>query len=135
MAREAVDYWEKRQTELMKRIEKGTEKTIDALITSYEKATKDIQKEITRIFNKFSQEGKTTKEEAKQLLNTKETKQFYDDLLEQINTIQDADIKRKLLAKYNAPAYGYRISRYEALQKKIDIEIKIVNMIKLLKLI
>ena len=124
MAREAVDYWEKRQTELMKRIEKGTEKTIDALITSYEKATKDIQKEITKIFNKFSQEGKTTKEEAKQLLNTKETKQFYDDLLEQINTIQDADIKRKLLAKYNAPAYGYRISRYEALQEKIDIEIK-----------
>ena len=118
MAREAVDYWEKRQTELMKRIEKGTEKTIDALITSYEKATKDIQKEITRIFNKFSQEGKTTKEEAKQLLNTKETKQFYDDLLEQINTIQDADIKRKLLAKYNAPAYGYRISRYEELKKK-----------------
>ena len=124
MAREPVDYWEKRQTELMKRIEKGTEKTIDALITSYEKATKDIQKEITKIFNKFSQEGKTTKEEAKQLLNTKETKQFYDDLLEQINTIQDADIKRKLLAKYNAPAYAYRISRYEALQKRIDIEIK-----------
>lgn len=124
MAREAVDYWEKRQTELMKRIEKGTEKTIDALITSYEKATKDIQKEITKIFNKFSQEGKITKEEAKQLLNTKETKQFYDDLLEQINTIQDADIKRKLLAKYNAPAYSYRISRYEALQEKIDVEIK-----------
>ena len=44
MAREAVDYWEKRQTELMKRIEKGTEKTIDALITSYEKATKIYKK-------------------------------------------------------------------------------------------
>lgn len=124
MAREPVDYWEKRQTELMKRLEKGTEKTIDALINSYEKATKDIKKEITKIFNKFSQDGKLSKEEAIKLLNTKETKQFYDDLLEQINTIKDADIKRKLLAKYNAPAYGYRISRYEALQKRIDIEIK-----------
>ena len=39
-------------------------------------------------------------------------------------TIKDTDIKRKLLAKYNAPAYAYRISRYEALQKRIDIEIK-----------
>lgn len=124
MAREPVDYWEKRQTELMKRLEKGTEKTIDALINSYEKATKDIQKEITKIFNKFSQDGKLSKEEAIKLLNTKETKQFYDDLLEQINTIKDTDIKRKLLAKYNAPAYGYRISRYEALQKRIDMEIK-----------
>mgnify|MGYP001624500970 CR=1 FL=1 len=124
MAREPVDYWEKRQTELMKRLEKGTERTIDSLIQSYEKATKDIQKEITKIFNKFSQDGKLTKEEAIKLLNTKETKQFYDDLLEQINTIKDTDIKRKLLAKYNAPAYAYRISRYEALQKRIDIEIK-----------
>lgn len=124
MAREPVDYWEKRQTELMKRLEKGTEKTIDALISSYEKATKDIQNEITKIFNKYKQDGKLTREEAIKLLNTKETKQFYDDLLEQINTIKDTDIKRKLLAKYNAPAYGYRISRYEALQKRIDIEIK-----------
>ena len=130
MAREPVDYWEKRQTELMKRLEKGTEKTIDSLIKSYEKATKDIQKEITKIFNKFSQDGKLTKEEAIKLLKTKETKQFYDDLLEQINTIKDTDIKRKLLAKYNAPAYGYRISRYEALQKRIDIEIKKVAEIE-----
>lgn len=124
MAREPVDYWEKRQTELMKRLEKGTEKTIDELISSYEKATKDIQNEITKIFNKYKQDGKLTREEAIKLLNTKETRQFYDDLLEQINTIKDTDIKRKLLAKYNAPAYGYRISRYEALQKRIDIEIK-----------
>ena len=130
MAREPVDYWEKRQTELMKRIEKGTEKTIDALISSYNKASKDIQKEITKIFNKYKQDGKLTKEEAIKLLNTKETKQFYDDLLEEINTIKDTDIKRRLLAKYNAPAYGYRISRYEALQKRIDIEIKKVAEIE-----
>ena len=130
MAREPVDYWEKRQTELIKRLEKGTEKTIDSLIQSYEKATKDIQKEITKIFNKFKQDGELTKEEAIKLLNTKETKQFYNDLLEQINTIKDAKIRKKLLAKYNAPAYGYRISRYEALQKKIDIEIKKVAEIE-----
>lgn len=130
MAREPVDYWEKRQTELMKRLEKGTERTIDSLIQSYEKATKDIQKEITKIFNKFSQDGKLSKEEAIKLLNTKETQQFYDELLEQIGQIKDVDIKRKLLAKYNAPAYGYRISRYEALQKRIDIEIKKVAEIE-----
>ena len=130
MAREPVDYWETRQTELMKRLEKGTEKTIDALINSYKKATKDIQKEITKIFNKYKQDGKLTKEEAIKLLNTKESKQFYDDLLEQINTIKDTDIKRKLLAKYNAPAYRYRISRYEALQEEIDIEIKKVAEIE-----
>ena len=48
MAREPVDYWEKRQTELIKRLEKGTEKTIDSLIQSYEKATKDIEKKLSK---------------------------------------------------------------------------------------
>lgn len=124
MAREPVDYWEKRSTELMKRLEKGTENTINALIQAYEQATKDINKEIGKIFNKYATDGKLTKGEALELLNTKETKEFYSELLEQINTIKDDEIKRKLLAKYNAPAYAYRISRYEALQLNIDIELK-----------
>ena len=42
MARKPLDYWEKRQTELMKRLEKGTENTIKGLIESYEQATKNI---------------------------------------------------------------------------------------------
>ena len=42
MAREPIDYWEKRQTELMKRIEKGTEKTIDSLIKAYEHMKREI---------------------------------------------------------------------------------------------
>lgn len=124
MAREPVDYWEKRSTELMKRLEKETENTINALIQAYEQATKDINKEIGKIFNKYATDGKLTKGEALELLNTKETKEFYNELLEEINTINDDEIKRKLLAKYNAPAYAYRINRYEALQQNIDIELK-----------
>ena len=58
------------------------------------------------------------------MLNTRETKEFYDNLLKQINSIDDVDVRRKLLAKYNAPAYAYRISRYQALQENIDIELK-----------
>lgn len=124
MAREPIDYWEKRSTELMKRLEKGTENTINALIQAYEQATKDINKEIGKIFNKYATDGKLTKGEALELLNTKETKEFYNELLEEINTINDDEIKRKLLAKYNAPAYAYRISRYEILQRNIDIQLK-----------
>lgn len=124
MARKPNNYFERRSTELMLRLEKGTEETINSLIKAYEKATKDINKEIEKIFNKYTNDGKLTKKEAMELLNTKETKQYYDDLLEQINTIKDADIRRKLLSKYNAPAYSYRISRYEVLQQNIDIELK-----------
>lgn len=124
MARTPQDYWEKRQTELMKRLEKQSKGTIQRLVTAYNKSKDNIQKEIQKIFGKYVVDGKLTFKEAEELLNTRETKEFYDNLLKQINSIDDVDVRRKLLAKYNAPAYAYRISRYQALQENIDIELK-----------
>ena len=125
MARKPIDYWEKRQTELMKRLERGTEKTIDSLIKAYEQATKDINKEISRIFKNYAKDSGLSKDTLIRLLNRKESEMHYKNLLEVINNnITDERLKKKLLAKYNAPAYSYRISRYEALQQNIDLELK-----------
>lgn len=125
MARKPKSYWEKRSTELIEKLEKGTENTINSLIQAYEKATKDINKEITKIFNNYAKDGVLSKETLKQLLSTKETDTYYKNLLSVINNnITNENIKKRLLAKYNAPAYSYRISRYEALQQNIDIELK-----------
>lgn len=71
MARKPSNYWEKRSTELMKRLEKGTENTINALIKAYEQATKDINKEITKIFNNYAKDTGLTKETLLQLLSKK----------------------------------------------------------------
>lgn len=125
MAREPLDYWEKRQTDLMKRLEKGTEKTINSLVQAYEKATKNINKEIVKIYNNFAKDAGLSKKVLTQLLSSRETEQYYKNLLQVIkNNITDENIKKKLLAKYNAPAYAYRISRYEQLQQNIDLELK-----------
>lgn len=125
MARKPIDYWEKRQTELMKRLERGTEKTIDSLIKAYEQATKDINKKISRIFKNYAKDSGLSKDTLIRLLNRKESETHYKNLLEVINNnITDERLKKKLLAKYNAPAYSYRISRYEALQQNIDLELK-----------
>lgn len=125
MARKPINYWEKRSTELMKRLEKGTESTINSLIQAYEYATKNINKEIARIFKNYAKDDVLTKEALKQMLNKKETEIHYKNLLKVINNnITDENIKKKLLAKYNAPAYSYRISRYQALQENINIELK-----------
>lgn len=125
MARTPNGYWEKRSTELMKRLEKGTENTINGLIEAYEQATKNINKEITKIFNNYAKDGVLDNKTLKQLLTTRETDTYYKNLLSVINNnITDENIKKKLLAKYNAPAYAYRISRYEALQNNIDVELK-----------
>lgn len=125
MARKAINYWEKRSTELMKRLEKGTENTINSLVEVYEQATKNINKEIAKIFKNYAKDDVLTKETLTKLLSKQETKQYYENLLEVINNnITDEKTKKKLLAKYNAPAYSYRISRYQALQENIDVELK-----------
>lgn len=125
MARKPLNYWEKRSTELMLRLEKGTENTINSLIKAYEQATKNINKEIANIFKNYAKDGVLSKQALEKLLTTKETDTYYKNLLEVINNnITDDNIKKKLLAKYNAPAYAYRISRYQALQNNIDIELK-----------
>jgi len=125
MARKPINYFERRSTELMLQLEKGTEKTINSLIQAYEQATKNINIEISNIFKNYSKDGILSKETLVKMLNKRETDTYYKNLLNVINNnITDEDIKKKLLAKYNAPAYSYRISRYEALQQNIDIELK-----------
>lgn len=125
MARKPTEYWERRSTELMQRIEKSTENTINSLIEAYEQATKNINKEIAKIYKNYAKDSGLDKKTLTQLLNKRETDQYYKNLLDVINNkITDANIKKKLLAKYNAPAYNYRISRYQALQNNIDIELK-----------
>lgn len=125
MARKSKGYWEKRSTELMLRLEKGTENTINSLIQVYEQATKNINKEIKNIFKNYAKDNVLKKETLLQLLSKKETDTLYKNLLKVIeNNITDDNVKKKLLAQYNAPAYSYRISRYEALQDNINIELK-----------
>ena len=125
MARKPLNYWEKRSTELMQRLEKGTEKTIDSLIHAYERATKNINKEIANIYKNYAKDSKLDKKTLLQFLSKKETDIHYKNLLQVINNnITDDSIKKKLLAQYNAPAYSYRISRYEALQDNINVELK-----------
>lgn len=123
MARKPINYWEKRSTELMQRLEQGTEKTINSLIQIYEQTTKNINKEITNIFKNYAKDTGLSKETLIGLLNKKETDTYYKNLLKTIDNITDENIKKKLLAKYNAPAYSYRISRYQVLQDNIDVEI------------
>lgn len=126
MARKPQNYWEKRQTKLMKRIEKNTEPTINDLISVYREATSNINKEIVRIYNNYGKDSGLTQQALMHLLNTRETQTHYDNLLKVIqNNIKDEDLKKKLLAKYTAPAYNYRISRFQELQDEIDLQIKL----------
>ncbi len=123
MPRKPNDYWEKRSTQTMLENERDTKYTIKDILNIYNQATNNINKEIERIYRNYAKDGVLSEEALLKMLNTKETKTHYDNLLYVINNhIQDDELKKKLLAKYNAPAYSYRISRLQALQDNIDIE-------------
>ena len=124
MSRKPSNYWEKRSTNLMLSLEKDTQYTINDLIKIYEKSTQNINKEIENVFKNYSKKGVLNQNTLLKYLSKKETEQYYKNLLENINTIRDENKKKKLLTKYNAPAYSYRISRLQALQDNINIEMK-----------
>ena len=124
MARKPSNYWEIRSTKLMQDIELGTQYTINDLIKIYEQATKNINKEIENVFKNYAKDTNLNKEALTSLLNKKETKKHYENLLKVINSdIVSDEVKQKLLTKYNAPAYSYRISRLQAIQDNIDVEL------------
>ena len=123
MARTPEGYWEKRSTDLMLRLEQGTEKTIDNLVKVYNQATKNINKEINEIFRNYASESGLSREVLTKMLNKRETDTYYRNLLNTIEKIKNENVRKKLLAKYNAPAYSYRINRFQALQNNIDVEI------------
>ena len=125
MARKPINYWEKRSTELMKRLENGTSNTINSLIKAYEQATKDINKEITKIYRSYAKDTGLKKETLLKMLNKTESEIHRRNLLKTINeNITNESIKKKLLAQYNSPTYAYRINRYQALQENINVELK-----------
>lgn len=123
MSRKPSNYWEKRSTDLILSLEKDTQYTINDLIRIYEQATKNINKEIENLFKNYSKNNTLDKKVLEQLLNKRETDTHYKNLLKVINSnVKDKELKNNLLAKYNAPAYSYRISRLQALQNNIDME-------------
>lgn len=131
MTRKLNDYWEKRSTQLMLENENDTKYTIKDILNIYNQATDNINKEIEKIYKNYAKDGVLSKEVLLTMLNTRETKTHYDNLLYVINNhIQDKELKKKLLAKYNAPAYSYRISRLQALQDNIDIEMKKISTLE-----
>lgn len=58
-------------------------------------------------------------QKARELLSTQETSELLADLRKQFEATGDAEA----LAKLNAPAYGYRISRLQATRRAIDAEL------------
>lgn len=117
------EYWKKRALAREDYTRKLADEALaKKVLPAYERAAKQLTAEVQRILHIFSANGEITPAEAQKLLNTREEKEVLDSLLKELDSIKDPETRRKVLNRLNAPAYGARISRLEALRAKIYTE-------------
>lgn len=116
-------YWEERALRREEYARRASTRAIKTkTVKLYAKAQKDLDARINRIFSRYAANGELTPEEARRMLNTKEAEAELEALRKELNKIKDPVIKRKALARLNAPAYAARINRLEALKANIETE-------------
>lgn len=104
---------------------KSSDETIFKINNAYDKAIKDINEDINKIFYKYQVDSDLSITEARQLLNSKISKRELDSIRSRIHGIQDKELKNYMMAQLNANAYKARITRLEALKESIYINSKI----------
>lgn len=121
MKERSNQYWIDRANQIVADNHKGSDKYIANINIAYDKALKDVQADINKIFSTYANKHSLTSIEAKQLLNstisTKDIKQLKDEL----SKISNVDMKNSLLSRINANAYKARITRLEALKQSIAV--------------
>ena len=118
-------YWTRRANLRMKEYNKNSASTIQKISAAYDKAIKDINEDINKIFYKYQLDSGLSTTEVRELLNSKISKKELDSIRARIYSIQDEELKRYMMAQLNADAYKARITRLEALKESVYINTKL----------
>ena len=105
----------------MDRYLRDSQQTVSTVSRAYQRALRDIQDELERIFDKFARDNNLTREEAQAFLGQDVDQSEYEQLLRDISTIRDPEVRRLTQARANAPAYRYRMTRAQALAERIHV--------------
>lgn len=120
-------YWKQRSIDTEKLIQDKTDATIVKVNKMFEKTLRDIEREIKKIFSTYATNGNMDFDEARTLLNSKQTREAYNELKRIYDRITDPDIKLEVLNRLNAPSYASRIEKLEALRDLIYSECQLVG--------
>ena len=117
-------YWIKRTTALEQSIQDGATPTVKNITNAYERAIDNINGDIRKVFREFSRASGISEEQAAQIISQSESDELYMDLLKLLDETEDAKLRSDIIQKINQQAYGARISRLEALKRKVYIRLK-----------
>lgn len=117
-------YWKKRTTALEQSIQDGATPSVNNIIRAYERAIDNINGDIRKVFREFSRASGISEEQAAEIISQSESDELYTDLLKLLDETEDAQLHADIITKINSQAYGARISRLEALKRKVYIRLK-----------
>lgn len=113
-------YWRKRAAKRMYSYQQGADKAADTVAKAYAAASAHINNEMASIFRAFRENIGMTEQEARELLKQLPSERARRKLKELAKQIRDPEKRKKLESLLSAPAYAYRLRRFEELQADID---------------
>ena len=124
-------YWTNRSNKRMETYHKDSNQVILKVSKAYEEAIKEINRDIERMLGNFMKGNDLTKSEAKKLLNQKIKNELMERYKKILPTIEDEEIKQKIIAHIESQAYSARITRLEALKESIYLNLATVADVEL----
>lgn len=113
------EYWALRSLQREAEAHDGAKGTLKRLSAMYADADKELVQRITRIFENYRKYAAVDEKKARELLSVQESAELLADLRKLYEETGNAEA----LARLNAPAYGYRISRLQATRRAINAEL------------
>ncbi len=113
-------YWVKRAVEVETYLQSQADSVKDGVIKAYERAIKNVNNDIDKTFKAYISTDIPEKE-ARRLMSIADSDKQYEELLELYDETDDKTVKKEILNRINAQAYGARISRLEGLKRNVYI--------------
>lgn len=112
-------YWIDRSAALEQAIQAEATPAVENIKQAYEQAIRNINADMASVVRGLSKASSITEDEAKKLLNQKESREQYKDLVKLYDETTDERAKKDIALRINRQAYGARMTRLEALKLNV----------------
>lgn len=114
-----MNYWEKRRAKDMYVAMESAEDAVREIADIYAKASRELNYQITKIYERYRDKYHLKDEDAEKLLNVIKDATDINELKRGLQDLKGAEAK-ELLKEIESPAYRARIERLQNLQQEID---------------
>ena len=112
----SIEYWRKRTLDLEEALNKRGLDYYKELVKAYDKAIRETEREITKLYTKLASENNVSLSEAKKLLQGKELAEFKWTLEDYIKHAKESGVDNRWIRQLENASLKARISRLEAMQ-------------------